>query len=147
MKDFKLNEAKSDVEKLLRYVPWLESKKGEVVSRIYSDNDLSKTTVTFPVYDSTLLSFVTEARETKLMDMNYQYTYADKFIQDYEDELRIIREATVKTSGDVCAILSKYVIKGMTKGTLWQEGVTNGVYVEALLKLKKLLEIWDAPLA
>ncbi|MCQ2524719.1 MAG: hypothetical protein MJ123_10315 [Lachnospiraceae bacterium] len=147
MKDFKLNEAKSDVEKLLKYVPWLEAKQGEIVSRIYSDNDLSKTTVTFPVYDATLLSFVNEARDTKLMDTNYHYVYSDKFIKSYSDELKVIEAATVKTSGDVCAILSRYVLKGMTKGSVWQEGITYGIYLAALLKLKKLLEIWDAPLA
>lgn len=147
MKDFKLNEAKSDVEKLLRYIPWLESKKGETVSSIYTENELARTSVAFPVYDSTLLSFVNEARDTKLMDLNYRYTYSEKFIRDYADELRVINEATVKTSGDVCAILSKYILKGMTKGNVWQEGITYGIYLEALLKLKKLLEIWDAPLA
>lgn len=147
MKDFDLYGAKEDVERLIKFIPWLETKKGDSnVSRIYGDGELSSS-VTFPVYDATLMSFVNEARNTKLMTDNYPYAYSEAMIKNANDELNIIDSATVKTSGFVCAILSKYILKGMTKGAVWQEGVKNGVYLAALYKLKELLEIWDAPLA
>ena len=44
-------------------------------------------------------------------------------------------------------IMAKYVLGGMTKGKLWSEAVENGVFLQALLKIKELLEVWDKPLA
>ena len=101
MSEINLADIRGDIEKLLKYIPWLESKSGESVSKVYSDNNLANTSVPFPVYDSTLLSFVNEANATSLMD----------------------------------------------KGNVWSLGVTEGIYLRVLKKMKSLLEIWDAPLA
>ncbi len=147
MKEFKLIEAKADVEKLIRYIPWLEQKRGTSVSHNYENGEASKSTMTFPVYDSTLMSFINEARDTMLVYENYPYVYTEKAIRSIEDELKVIEEATVPTAGYVRAIFSRYILKGMTKGVVWQEAVTEGIFVECLYKFKKLLEIWDAPLA
>ena len=54
---------------------------------------------------------------------------------------------SVKEAGILVAILSKYVLGGMTKGVLWGQAVEEGVFLAVLLRMKKLLEIWDAPLA
>ena len=147
MKDFKLNEAREDVENLLRYVSWLESKRQVSVSHIYNENGLSKNSFAFPVYDSTLLSFIREAEATKMIDSNYQYLYSEHFVRGIDDERKIIEESGIKEAGNICAIFSKYVLKGMTKGLVWEEGVFNGIFLDCILKWKKLLEIWDAPLA
>lgn len=147
MKDFKLSEHKDDVERLIAYIPWLESKVGQTVSRIYGDNNLSETSVTFPVYDSMLLNFVNEAQKTELMDKNYVYAYSGRFIKTVDDEKKAIEECTMADAGLLCGILSKYVLGGITKGTVWTTAVTEGVFLAVLKKMKQLLEIWDKPLA
>ena len=139
MSEINLADIRGDIEKLLKYIPWLESKSGESVSKVYSDNNLANTSVPFPVYDSTLLSFVNEANATSLMDKNYVYVYSH--------EKRAIDEAGVKDGDVLCGILSKYILSGMVKGNVWSLGVTEGIYLRVLKKMKSLLEIWDAPLA
>ena len=47
-------------EKIFRYIPWLEQKKGQKTSHLYDGNDIASTSVTFSVYDGTLLSFIKE---------------------------------------------------------------------------------------
>lgn len=147
MSEINLSDIREDVEKLLRYIPWLEQKNGENLQRVYNDNNLSSSTVSFPVYDSTLLSFVNEANATNLIDKNYVYVYSHHFIRDVEDEKKAIDEAGVKDGDILCGILSKYILSGMVKGNVWSLGVTEGIYLRILKKMKSLLEIWDAPLA
>ena len=147
MSEINLADIRGDIEKLLKYIPWLESKSGESVQKVYSDNNLANTSVPFPVYDSTLLSFVNEANATSLMDKNYVYVYSHHFIRDVEDEKKAIDEAGVKDGDVLCGILSKYILSGMVKGNVWSLGVTEGIYLRVLKKMKSLLEIWDAPLA
>lgn len=144
MKEVNLSEHRAEVERLLTYVPWLESKVGNNVSKLYEGD---QTTLKFPVYETMLLNFVNEASRTTLMDKNYAYAYSGYSIRTVEDEKRAISEATVKDAEVLCGILSKYVMGGMTKGVLWSQAVENGIFLEILLKMKSLLIIWDAPLA
>ncbi|MCR5311435.1 MAG: DUF6508 domain-containing protein [Lachnospiraceae bacterium] len=147
MKEVKLGEYREDVEKLLKYLPWLEQKAGNIVSRIYDEDGLSGTTISFPVYDSTLMNFINEATASGLMDDNYHYAYSRNSIHNVADEKAAIERATVADSEVLTGILSRYVLGGRTKGTLWSEGVSEGIFLLILKKMKKLLEIWDAPLA
>ncbi len=71
-----VNEYKPDVERLVRYLPWLESKMGTSVQQSYSASGIGEHSVAFPVYDSTVMSFVKEAQRTHLMDRNYMYVYS-----------------------------------------------------------------------
>lgn len=145
MKEINLIDYKQDVERLITYIPWLESKNGASVSKKYDDK--LESTISFPVFDSTLLNFVNEASKTSLMDKNYVYVYSHYFIKTVDDEKKAIENADLKSCDILIGILSKYVLGGMTKGTLWPEAVSNGIFLEVLKKMKKLLEIWDAPLA
>ncbi len=145
MRDINLLEFREDVRKLNRYAEWLESKRGIKVSKIYEDSSLSASTVSFPVYENTLLNFVNEASRTGLMDTNYQYVYSEFSIRNHEDERRVIEEANIKNANVLCGILSKYVLGGMTKGILWNEAVEEGIFFLAVVKMKELLEMWDKP--
>lgn len=147
MKEVNLLDYRADVELLVTYIPWLESKVGKNVSRIYEDNDISKSTIAFPVYDTMLLNFVNDASRTGFMDDNYTYTYSQYFIKNHEDELRVIDEADIKHVDVLCGILSKYVKGGMTKGNLWTQAVEEGTFLEVVRKLKALSELWDKPFA
>lgn len=131
---------------LLRYLPWLEQNVGKAASSIYGGQDITEHSVTFPVYDSTLMSFVKEASKTALMDKNYMYVYTRNHIRSHEDERRLIKRATWKEWGILQGILSKYVLGGMTKGTLWSEGVKEEIFYLILKQMKDIIEFWDKPL-
>lgn len=147
MEEFRLSDYRDDVERLITYIPWLEKKAGESVSSNYEGDGISSTSLSFPVYETMLLNFVNDAEKTALMDKNYVYAYSHGGIRTLADELRAIEEAEMKDSKVLCGILSKYVLGGMTKGTLWTEAVKNGVFLAVIKRMKKLLEIWDGPLA
>lgn len=139
-----INTYREDVAKLSRYIPWLETKSG---SDVVSSYRAEQSTFSFPVYDGTLMSFVKEAQATKLMNRNYRYTYSRNHIKAAKDELGIIRTASIKEFGVLCDILSKYVLGGMTRAQVWREGIENRIFLEALVKLKELIEFWDKPFA
>lgn len=135
-----------DTMKLLKYLSWLEKMNGQNTSNLYKGEGIEETSMAVPVYDSTLLSFIREAKNTEFMNKNYVYTFSQYRLQTAKDELDMIDSCTlqdVKILGD---ILSKYVLKGEVRGAYWSEGVKSGVFLALLLKLKELLEI-KRPLA
>ena len=67
-------------------------------------------------------------------------------IRNHEDEIRMIRESELKDIANICAVLSKYVMEGMRKGTQWTEAVSSGVFYECIAQLKKDIEFWDVPI-
>ena len=142
-----IQEYKADVDKLLRYIPWLESKVGVRVVNTYENSDLISGSLTVPVYESTLMSFIKEARNTKLIERNYNYAYSKYRIRNSEDEKHLIANCKLLEIDILKAILSRYIMQGMTKSRVWSEGVENRVFLLVLLKLKELLEFWDKPLA
>ncbi len=140
-----VNEYRADVEKLARYLPWLESKKGKSVQQSYSGSGIEEHSISFPVYDGTLMNFIREAQRTKLIDRNYRYVYSRNRIRIVEDELRAIRRADIKEMDVLKGILSKYVLEGMTKGRRWSEAVENGIFLYVVKKMKENLDFWDHP--
>lgn len=134
---------KPDVDALAVYIPWLEQQKGKMAAQLYAGEGLDQHSVSFPVYDGTLMNFVREAQKSSLIDRNYVYAYSRNRIRTVEDEKRFIARATIREMGDLWGILSKYILKGMTKGTLWSEGVKNGVFLELLQKMTELIAFWD----
>ncbi|MCR5716270.1 MAG: DUF6508 domain-containing protein [Lachnospiraceae bacterium] len=134
-----LAEYREDIVKLMPYLPWLEQHSKEQMMREYADPTQAQT-FTFPVYDSNLLNFVKAASKTKLVYKNYPYVYSKFRIQNAQDELRVIKQARPQDIDNLRGILSNYIIKGRTKGTIWPTGVANGVYAAILNKLRELYE-------
>ena len=62
-----------DTMKLLRYEGWLQAASGRDASNIYKGEGIEANSMPVPVYDSTLLSFVKEAKATRFMNRNYVY--------------------------------------------------------------------------
>lgn len=141
-----VNEYKPDVEKLIRYLPWLEEKAGQNVSETFEGSGIKGNSITFPVYDSTLMSFIKEVQRTKLLDRNYVYIYSRNRIRTVADELRIIERSDIREMDILKGILSKYVMGGMTKGGLWTEAVQNKVFLNVVKKMKENIEFWDKPM-
>ena len=138
---------REDVARLARYVPWLEGKGAKDVTSTFSGEGIGQNSISFPVYDGTLLAFVKEASKSGLMNRNYPYTYSKNGIKTIQDEKSFIDKATVRELRELSDILSKYVLLGMTRGTVWTEGVENRIFLDVILKMKELIEFWDKPLA
>lgn len=142
-----IEEYKPDVERLIRYLPWLEQKAGGSVSQNFTDSGIGENSIPFPVYDSTLLSFIKEVQRTTLLDRNYQYIYSRHRIRTLEDEQRAIAQADITRMDVLKGILSKYVMGGMTKGRLWSDAVKDRIFLNCIKKMKENVELWDKPLA
>ena len=125
----------------MKYLSWLQNVSGTATSSIFSGEGIDKSSLTVPVYDSTLLNFVKEVKKTDFLNRNYVYTFSRYRMKTEKDELRVIEACSLQDITVLGDILSKYVIKGDVKGAMWAEGVQNGVYLAVLLKMKELMEI------
>lgn len=136
-----IEEYQPDARLLVRYISWLEQKRGSDVMNSYEGEGVQKTSFTFPVYDSTLLNFVNTAKKTRFITRNYQYVYSRNRIKTSEQEKAIVRNATLRDMEILSGVLSKYVLGGMTKSVLWAQGVESGIFLEVLYKLRELLGV------
>ncbi|MDE6701054.1 MAG: hypothetical protein K2K10_08610 [Acetatifactor sp.] len=138
-----LEEYKAALAPLLRYLPWLEQSAGKSASRNYSGAEVGERVLSFPVYDSTLLNFVKDAKKTIFMDRNYRYIYTRNHIRNHEDERKLIQNAGLKEWGILCGILSKYVLGGQTKGTFWSEAVQEQIFYLIIKQMSEIIKYWD----
>ena len=130
------------LDKIVPYLNWLKDNASNEVAQSYSNSELKS--IPFPIYDSTLLSFVKAAQNTDLLDRNYVYVYSRNRLNSAKDELLFIHDAQITNMDDLAGILSKYILSGMTKGTVWAEGVRNGVLYNVVKKMDDLLKFWAA---
>ena len=138
------------LQKIVPYVRWLkDNAQNADIAQSYSSNDLKS--MPFPIYDSNLLAFVKACQTTDLLDRNYVYVYTRNRLNTVKDELLFINEANITNMDDLAGILSKYILSGMTKGTVWADGVRNGVLYKVVEKMDELCRFWgqesDRPLA
>lgn len=142
-----IEKYRTAMEDKFRYIPWLEQKRGNRVSDIYTGNDSPDRSLPITVYESTLLAFIKEMQATGLMDRNYVYVYSRYGVRTAKDEMNWLVHAELKNIDIIFAVLSKYVLGGMTKGRLWVQAVENGIFLQALIRIKDILDVWDRPLA
>lgn len=140
-----LAEYKQAVLPLLRYLPWFEQNAGQAGSTFYQGPEFTENSMCIPVYDSTLMSFVKEASVSALMDRNYSYIYTRNRIRTHDDERRMIAAAELRDWGILQGILSKYVMGGRTKSTLWAQGVRENIFLLVLRQMQGIIEYWDKP--
>lgn len=136
---------KKEIEPLFWYVPWLEARYGKKVSDSFSCENFSERTMRFPVYEGTLLRFVADVESTGLLDRNYRYLYTRHRIHTPEDERKLIQNASIKDLDILTGILSRYILEGKTKGTVWPAGVEEGIYLDILRKFQELFVKWCQP--
>lgn len=134
-------EFKDDAVILLKYLPWLENYKGQKVASSYTGEGIEEHSMAFPVYDGTLMGFIKTARKTKFINKNFVYTFSKYGLKTPEDERKRIEKCTLWDMRVLGDILSKYVLKGMTKSSVWSEGMEEGIFLAVLRKMKELLEI------
>lgn len=128
-----------DFEILYKYVPWLMEKGAKDVAHDY-DGELGHSSLNFPVYDGTLMSFVRTAQKTVFMNKNYAYAYTRRHIKSTTDEQKYIDNATIRDDDYLNAVISKYVQEGMRKSGVWQDAVERKLFLNVLLKYKELLD-------
>lgn len=138
----KVDAYRGDIEALMKYLPWLESKNKKNLSSTYTPREGGENSLRVPVYDSTLLAFIKTAQKTQFIDRNYVYLYHRKRLNTAADELKLIKGTQMMEIENLGAILSKYVLQGMSKSTVWNEGISNGVFYAIVSKMKELLEFW-----
>ncbi len=126
--------------KIVPYLNWLKDNISNDVAQSYSNSNLKS--MPFPVYDSNLLAFVKACQTTNLLDRNYVYVYSRNHINSAKDELSFIQDAQIKDMDDLAGILSKYILSGMTKGSVWGTGVRNGVLYHVIKKMDELVKFW-----
>ena len=112
----------------------------------FEGSGIKDSSITFPVYDGMLMSFIKEVQRTGLLDRNYPYVYSRNRIRTVKDELAAIDRSGIREMDILKGILSKYVLGGMTKGKLWGEAVNNSVFLNVVRKMKENLEFWDGPM-
>ena len=138
-----VEEYRAAAEPLFKYLPWMEKNAGRAVSRNYQGNGLSKNSMSFPVYEATLMNFVREAAASPLMNRNYVYVYTRNRIRNHADEKRLIAGAELKDWEILGGILSKYVLEGRTKATLWGEAVQEDIFLLVLRKMQEIIRYWS----
>ncbi len=141
-----LQEYKQAAAPLLRYIPWFEKNAGQNPGTFYRGPESTEHSMSIPVYDSTLMSFVREAEGSALMDRNYSYVYTRNHIQNHEDERKIIAAAEMRDWGILRGILSKYVLGGRTKSVLWSQAVQENIFYLVLKRMQEIIEYWDKPM-
>lgn len=141
-----VGEYREDLEKLLKYLPYLEKKTAKDVQGTYTQDGNLKS-IAVPTYDSTLLAFVKVAKTTKFMYRNYPYVYTRNRIKNHDDERMLLEKSQIRDIDNFRGILSKYIMEGQTKAYRWSEGVEERIYVTALSNLQKRFAEFDAQLA
>ena len=129
-----------ELEKITPYLNWLKENTSNEVAQSYNNSDLKS--IPFPIYNSNLLAFVKAAQTTNLLDRNYVYVYSRNRLNSPKDELIFISDATIRNMDELAGILSRYVLEGMTKGSVWAEGVRNGVLYNVVKKMDELVRFW-----
>lgn len=137
---------KPDVERLVRFLPWLQEKTGMDVAKEYQV-EKEQRTLSFPVYDSMLLNFIRVAETTVFMDRNYRYIYSRYHIRDWEDECKCIESADIMTMDIIGGILSRYVLGGKTKACLWKDAMDYHIFFKAVERARAIVEFWDVPIS
>ena len=131
-----------DIVSLSAYIPYFKTKrKASDVASEY-DGKYGKSNLKFPVFDETLMTFVKKASASSLMDRNYHYVYSRYHIRTHDDERRVIDRAGLTDVKLLKGFISKYVLEGMHKGTSWQEGTSEGIFLGVLEKLKYLYDFY-----
>ncbi len=130
---------KAEVVRLSSYIPWFEAKRNTYQQEYYQHTDSGKATMAVPTYESTLLRFVKEVQSNPLLDRNYPYIYSRYGLRGVPDEWKLIQQAKLEQMDVLYAILSRYVLKGQTKGIVWTEGVQQEIFLRVILKMQSLI--------
>jgi len=138
MQDYKMK-----IKPLTAYLPWLQQATEKACVSNYSDRGIADNSISFPVYSSDFLNFIKACSVSGLMDRNYPYVYSRKAIKNHDEERRVIIGSSWKEWDVLCGILSKYVLGGRTKSSLWAEGISEQIFYLTVSKMQEITDFWD----
>jgi len=139
MQDYKMK-----IKPLTAYLNWLQQATEKACVSNYTENGLGKSSITFPVYSADFMNFIKACNVSGLMDRNYPYIYSRRGIKNHDEERRVIIGATWKEWDVLCGILSKYVLGGRTRSTLWTEGISEQIFYLTVSKMQEITDFWDS---
>ena len=90
------------------------------------------------MYDSTLLGFVKEVKTTQFINKNYPYTYRKWKMPTPKEERIAMESATIRDIDLFRGIMSKYVLEGQRKASMWTIAVEERIFVTALTRLRSM---------
>lgn len=134
-----LDRYEAIVKALMSYLDWFDRHAGESGA----DSHEEEGTMSFPVYDSTLLAFVKQVQNSGMVDRNYAYVNSRRSLHGWEDEIAFIERAQLPDMDDLWAILCGYVMEGMTRGSVWSDGVRHRIFYSVIKKMNDLLVMWS----
>ena len=130
---------KDDMLKLIAYLPWLEQTSGKSkVSGLYESDDPNKKFMPFPVFDGNLMRFVKDAESTGLVDRNYVYVITRHQLRTPQQEIDFVSACDIRRLSDIGAVLSKYVLEGKVRATIWPEAMDKGVFLTVVKRLSDI---------
>ncbi len=134
--DLYLSLTKTNVEKLLSYIPYFEAIKGKDVCSWTGGgkNPDGGFTSSYPVYEEKFLEFIDDFYKTNLIVYNYLdiINRVDiGFIDDYinEADLELLK-----------AILTGYIRQERFNDGLWGEAVRKGTFLKILYRFRELFK-------
>lgn len=131
-----IEQYSAELKMLLKYLPYLRKMKYNTTANFY-EGDGEHHVIQIPVYDSTLLGFVKAASKTTLVYRNYPYVYNRLKLDTVKKELEAMENGKVQDIDLYRAVLSKYVLGGMTKSILWTTAAQEGIFETCLSMLEK----------
>lgn len=140
------SEYREEVEKYIKYIPWLQQRAGAKALSIYNGEGIGEHSVRFPVYDGATLNFVKELSNSKFMDRNYPYVYSRNRIRTVQDE-KDDQEGGDKGYGDSLRYPFQICTGRNDKRSFMGSGSRGRHFLEILLRMKEIMEFWDKPLA
>jgi hypothetical protein len=138
MQDYKMK-----IKPLTDYLPWLQQATEKAVVSEYKGDGISAASITFPVYSADFMGFIKACTVSGLMDRNYPYTYSRRRLDNHDAERRAIIGATWKEWDVLCGILSKYVLGGRTRASLWKEGISEQIFYLTVSKMQEITDFWE----
>ena len=134
--DLYLSLTKTNVEKLLSYIPYFEAIKGKDVCSWTrgGKNPDGRFTSSYPVYEEKFLEFIDAFYKTNLIVYNYLdiINRVDiGLIDDYinEADLELLK-----------AILTGYIRQERFNEGLWGEAVSKGIFLKILYRFRELFK-------
>lgn len=136
-----IDKYEADVTRLFKYTAWLADKGGRDVASDYN-GEQGHSSIRFPVYDGTLMSFINEAKKSVFINKNYVYAYTRRKIKTPAQEEAAIKNATIMDGDLFEGVISKYILEGMRKSGLWQDAVERKLFLNVLLRCKELIDFY-----
>lgn len=134
-----LSLTKKCIEKLSYFIPYFETATGESVCHWSGGKKLGENqfTVSYPIYDDTLVEFIEEFYKTNLISYGYLDTTRNRGLRDMGEMNNAIEEADLEL---LKAIFTGYIRQERFCDGLWAKAVEDKVFLRTLKRFNELLK-------